>query len=234
MVSELFKERSLDAYLEYFNRDSKSFKITRTIYGIVLFFAFSLGFIIIGSYSLLIFTPLAFYLGYKIPYFVLMNQKKQEELKISFIFPQFLQTFIGLLSSSGNVYQTLKATIDYTNEPLKTELKKLVSKIEKDNNRESYIEFAEFIGTNEAYTIMDMIYQFSEFGIRKDTLNDFRDYIRGLDENKVNELIERKMMSSEKYGYIAIFISVILLIGYASAIFLYYMQDVMDALEFIM
>lgn len=234
MIREFFKEDYLDTYLEYFNSDKKGFRITRIIYGLVFFLIFSLGFVLLKKYGLLLFTPLAFYLGYKLPYFALLKRKKQEELVVSFLFPQFLQSFMGLLSSSGNVYQTLKATVEYVNEPLKCELEKLVKNIEKDNKREYYIFFAEFVGTNEAYIIMDMIYQFSEFGVKKESLESLRDHIQGLNENKVNELIEEKMLSGEKYGYMSIFIALIMILGYAGAIFLYYMQDVMDALEIIM
>ncbi|MFD1705221.1 MULTISPECIES: flagellar assembly protein FlaJ [Siminovitchia] len=234
MFTEIIKESYIDAYLDYFKKDKKSFRITRLIYGFVLFFIFAVGFLIMQKPLWLLLTPLAFYVGYKLPYFSLISLKKNEELRTSFLFPQFLQSFMGLLSSSGNIYQTLKATIPYTGEPLKRELEKLVKNIEKDNHRDYYIAFAEFVGTNEAYTIMDMIYQFSEYGVKKDTLHDLRDYIQGLDENKVNELIERKMMSGEKYGYMSIFISLFLLLGYAGAILFYYLGDIMDALKVVM
>lgn len=231
MLIELWKESYLDAYLDYFKKTKKEFKVTRLIYGSILFLIFAMGFLIMGEYLYLLFTPIAFFVGFKLPYYNLMSTKKKDDLIISFLFPQFLQSFMALLASSGNVYQTLKLTATYVNDPLKSQLEKLVANIEKDNKREYYLEFAEFVDNNEAYMIMDMIYQFSEYGVKKETLEDLRSYIQGLDENKVNELIEKKVLSAEKYGYVGIFIGMFFVMGYAGTIFAYYLQDVMNALE---
>ena len=160
-----------------------------------------------------------------------MSTKKKNDLVTSFLFPQFLQSFMGLLASSGNIYQTLKLTVDYVNDPLKSELEKLVARIEKDNKREYYLEFAETINNSEAYMIMDIIYQFSEYGVKKDTLDNLKNYIQRLDENKVNELIDRKLLSAEKYGFVGIFIGMFFVLGYTGTIMAYYLQDVIKALE---
>lgn len=233
MLIELIKEDYLDVYLEYLNRDKKKFRNVRFIFGGIMFLAFALGVLIMKKYMLFLGIPIAFLIGYKLPYLNLMMSKKQSDLMVSFMFPQFLQTFMALLSTSGNVYQTLKATLPYTSEPLKGRLKNLVAKIEDENNRDNYVEFAEFVGTSEAYMIMDMIYQFSEFGVRKEIINELKNYIQNLQENKVDELIERKMVAVEKYGFAPVFISLFMILGYAGVIFWYYMHDVMDALELI-
>ena len=78
---------------------------------------------------------------------------------------------------------------------------------------------------------MDIIYQFSEYGVKKDTLDNLKNYIQRLDENKVNELIDRKLLSAEKYGYVGIFIGMFFVLGYTGTIMAYYLQDVIKALE---
>src|SRR5690625_768134 len=198
---QLVKEKYLNAYLEYFDRDKKQFTFYRIIYGSVLFFIFATGVLLLQEYLWFLVTPIAFFIGYKMPYWSLISSKKKSDLTVSFLFPQFLQSFMALLQSSGNIYQTLKVTTDYINDPLKSELEKLVNNIEEGNHRDDYMAFANFIGTNEAYMIMDMIYQFSEFGVKKEAINELESYVQSLQENKVNELIERKMLSVEKYGY---------------------------------
>lgn len=228
---ELLKETYLDAYLEYFKKTKKEFRTSKLIYGFVFFFIFALGFLVVGKYKYLLLTPIAFFIGNKLPYYNLMSTKKKNDLITSFLFPQFLQSFMGLLASSGNIYQTLKLTTDYVNDPLKSELEKLVARIEKDNKREYYLEFAETINNSEAYMIMDIIYQFSEYGVKKDTLDNLKNYIQRLDENKVNELIDRKLLSAEKYGFVGIFIGMFFVLGYTGTIMAYYLQDVIKALE---
>lgn len=233
MLAELWKESLLDAYLEYFKKTKKEFNTARYIYGSILFLIFAVGFLMIGKYVYLLLTPIAFFIGFKLPYFSLMSSKKQVDLVVSFLFPQFLQNFMALLPSSGNVYQTLKVTTEYMNDPIKSQLEVLVKKIEQSNDREHYLEFAEFIGSSESYMIMDMIYQFSEFGVKKESLDYLRNYIQGLDENKVNELINKKMVASEKYGYTGIFIGMFFVLGYTGVIFIHYFKYVMDALSVI-
>lgn len=232
LFKELFwKERHLGAYLDYFKRDKKKFTSSRYLLAGFLFLLYAISVLIVKEYWGFLGLPVVFWMGYKLPYLQLLMQKKEKDLLVSFLFPPFLQSFIALLPSSGNVYQTLKVTVEYTGEPLKDELKKLVKKIEKENNRDDYLAFAEFIGTSEAYMIMDMIYQFSEFGVKEDALQELVRYTETLQENKVDELINKKMLQMDKYGYGAIFISMFLVGGFAVLIFMYYMKDVMDAIN---
>lgn len=231
MFKELLKEEYKDVYLDYFQKEAKGFRTTRLIYGLVLFLIFSLGILILNKPVWLLMTPIMFYVGYKLPYYSLISLKKSDTIKVSFLFPQFSQSFMALISSSGNVYQALKASVPYTSDPLKRELEKLVKAIEVDNDREHYIRFAEFIETNEAYTIMDIIYGFSERGVKKDSLQELQAYIQDLDENKTNQLVETKLGRAEKYGLSTIFIAMFLLLGYTGSIMFYYFDDVMDALS---
>lgn len=231
MIAEMWKETHIDAYMRYFSKEKKTFTRTRYLYAILFFIMYAMVVLMLKNYVFFAGLPIAFLIGYKMPYLNLMLLKEKQDLTVSFLFPQFLQSFMALLSSSGNVYQALKATIPYTEEPLKEELEKLVKNIEKENKRDDYLAFAEFIGTSEAYMIIDMIYQFSEFGIKKDALREMQGYIQSLQENKTDELITRKMTEMDKLGFAPIFISLFLVGGFAVVIFLHYMQDVMDALS---
>lgn len=211
--------------------DKKRFSRVRYVYGGILFLIFALGILLIKEYLWFITLPVAFYLGYKIPFLNLIFSKRKNDLLNSYLFPQFLQSFLALLSSSGNVYQTLVETIKYTSDPLQTELKRLVENIEQGNRRDDYLAFANYIGTSEAYMIMDMIYQFSEYGVKKEALKELENYIYILHENKTDELIQRKMIEMDKYSYMPIFISLIVSFGFAAVIFFHYFKDITNAIS---
>lgn len=218
-------------YLKYFGKERKKFSQVRYLYGFLFFLMAAMVVLLFQHYLSFVALPLVTFIGYKVPYIMLILSKRKSDLINSYLFPQFLQSFMALLSSSGNVYQTLVATIDYTSDPLQTELKKLVKKIERQNNRDDYLTFAEYVGNSEAYMIMDMIYQFSEFGVRKDSLDELERYILSLQENKMDELIARKMMEMDKLGFVPIFISLFLVGGFAVVLFLHYMKDVTEAIS---
>ncbi|GAA2776160.1 hypothetical protein GCM10010451_68710 [Streptomyces virens] len=126
-----------------------------------------------------------------------------------------MRYFISLLSTQGNVYQTLKATIPYIHEPMKSKLEKLVEDLDRQNinNREAFLEFAESIGSSEAFMIMEMIFEFHEEGINKEDVQELENTINNLQQNKINELIEYKVNQMGKhanpilvYGLIFIFL----------------------------
>ncbi|UZM97422.1 hypothetical protein OL548_19885 [Lysinibacillus sp. MHQ-1] len=52
-----------------------------------------------------------------------------------------------------------------------------------------------------------MIYQFSEQGVEKESIQELERYIQNLQENKVDELIQHKMNASDKFGLFPILIS---------------------------
>ncbi|TES48807.1 flagellar assembly protein FlaJ [Halalkalibacterium halodurans] len=164
-------------------------------------------FALFSSYSFqnislaLIGVPLLGYLGYKLPYVQLLMQKNRVDKIKSIIFPIFLRYFISLLETQGNVYQTLKATLKYVKHPLlHDELQKLVNAIEKKNDRNSYLDFAHYIGTPEAVNVMSIIYDFSEHGVNKKDLKELETIIYQLHFNKTNELIKYKVNAMEKYA----------------------------------
>ena len=231
-MMDFLTEKNLKDYLDYFGKTKKELLKTRLFFGIafaLLFamFTFYLGHTIVTVVG----TPLVFYLGYKYPYVQLINKKKRIDKTNAYLFPDFLQAFIALLPSSGNVYQTLRGTLEYTHDPLKTQLETLIEKIEESNEREHYLEFAEYVGTSEAYLIMDMIYQFSEQGIKREALEEIQRYIRELQENKMDEMITKKMTSIEFLGFTPIFISMFTVFGFAGVLIVYYVSDVLKAIQ---
>lgn len=231
MIGELLSEKSKAIYFEYFRINENKFRLNRYLIGILFFGLMAITSLLLDNYLLLLVTPAAFYVGYKVPYINLISQKKQSDLMISFAFPQFLQSFMALLPTSGNVYQTFKNTLEYTSEPIKGQLEKLINNIEDENKREYYLEFAEFIGTTDAYMVMDQIYQFSEYGIKKNSLGELQRYIQSIQENKMDELIIKKMARMENHGLVPLFISMFLVGGFALIIVYYYIVDVMGSLN---
>ncbi|QNK89092.1 flagellar assembly protein FlaJ [Sporosarcina sp. resist] len=231
MLAELWKEQQLEGYLSYFKREKKSFTLSRLIFGVIITFLFLIIILMTGKNLLYIATPVAFFVGYKYAYFNLMMSRRKMDLMNAFLFPEFLQSFMALLSSSGNVYQTLKQSVTYTSEPLKSELEKLVLKIEDGNKRNDYLTFAEYISSSEAYMIMDMIYQFSEFGVKKEALQELDLYIQNLQENKIDDLIVSKMGAMDNFGMIPILIALFLTGGFAGVVFMFFMGDLTGALN---
>lgn len=231
MFGELLKESRLDWTLKYFDKDKQKFKRTRLIYGVV-FVIIALMFIAyLQNYILFTAIPIVFLLGYKMPYHTLLSAKTKNDKLNTHLFPEFLTSFVAIIPSSGNVYQTLVGTLPYTKEPLRSGLQRLVDRIEDKNDRDAYIEFAEYIGSSEAYMIMDMIYQFSEFGIKKEALVEMQRFGQELEKNKMTELIERKMASMEGLGFIPIFISMLVIVGFTAIIIYHYFVGVLSVLN---
>src|SRR5690625_6360346 len=89
--------------------------------------------------------------SYKIPYIDLIRKKRRDNIIKKFMFPTFLRYFISLLDTQGNVYQTLRATVPYLSEPIKTEVIKMVVKLEQQNvnNRDAFMDFRSEEHTSE-------------------------------------------------------------------------------------
>ncbi|MFZ7947183.1 MULTISPECIES: hypothetical protein [Bacillaceae] len=214
MFFELINESRLNEHLAYFKKEKKDFMKVRIIYGLLLTLIGAMVIYRMGNLLYFIAVPFLFVLAFKYPYYNLVKNKKRIDNDNSYLFPDFLGSFIGLIPSSGNVYQTLVATMPYTKDPLRTGLEELIAKIEDDNRREHYMDFADYIGTSEAYMVMDMIYQFSEFGIKKEPLKELERFVMDLEANKQNEVIAKKINDMEFLGFIPIFISMYLVIGF--------------------
>ncbi|KYG92017.1 hypothetical protein A0U40_03500 [[Bacillus] sp. KCTC 13219] len=232
MIQELFMERLRDAHLEFFQISKKHLLFKRILYSLIVSMLFFIG-ISIGQASAVWFIglPIAFLIGWKMPYLQLLLEKSSIDLKNGFLFLPFSQSFMVLLPSTGNVYQALKATVPYSQAPLNKKLEELIQKIEQGNNRQDYLDFAAYIGSPEAYMIMNMIYQFSEQGVRKEAILALQQYVQNIQENKVDQLIDSKMDTSFKISYLPMLLALFLVVAFALVLFSHYIGTIIDALS---
>lgn len=214
-MTEVLLERNRELYFSHFNINEKKFFKKRLLIALLFFLIYSVFIFRYPSWWLVAGVPIVMLIGFKLPYLELISKKDKQDIIKQYEFPTFLRYFISLLSTHGNVYQTLKATIPYINDPMRSDLKILVEKLEQQNieNRQAFIEFAEKIKSSEAVMIMEMIYEFHEEGINKDDIKELENTIKSLQENKINELIEFKVNKMGKhanpimiYGLIFIFL----------------------------
>ncbi|MFD2658477.1 type II secretion system F family protein [Gracilibacillus thailandensis] len=212
---EFLLERNRQLYYSHFHIDEKKFFNKRLMMALAFFLIYAVIIFRTGNVWLIAGVPIVMFIGFKIPYLELVSKKNQHDIIIQYEFPTFLRYFISLLSTQGNVYQTLKATIPYIHEPMKSKLEKLVEDLDRQNinNREAFLEFAESIGSSEAFMIMEMIFEFHEEGINKEDVQELENTINNLQQNKINELIEYKVNQMGKhanpilvYGLIFIFL----------------------------
>lgn len=231
MITELIKEERLNDLLEFFAKDRKDFKKTRLIFGILFLILGFFIFFLHPKIPFLLIPLIGFAIGYKYPYYSLMSKKQRHDMLNSYLFPEFVQSFIALIPTSGNVYQTLLATYPYTKEPLKSRLATLIEKLQKENKREYYLEFADTLNSSEAYMVMDMIYQFSEYGVKKESLKELQNYMEEIHKNRIDEIINKKMAKMENLGYFPILITMIFVLGFTVIIFLHYWGQVSGSLS---
>lgn len=202
-MKEILFEQNRNLYLEYFKMTKKDLFIQRLKVMLAMTFLFGVIFYYYNDSSLVwLLFPLLLFIGYKIPYYILIRLKSKEDIIRDMMFPTFLRYFVSLIGTQGNVYQTLRAIVPYIEDPIKSELIKLIKKLDdKDyENYQAYMDFANYIGSSEAYMLMGVINQFDEEGINKKELQEFELLVKNLQENKVNELIEKKAHSLEKHA----------------------------------
>lgn len=139
--------------------------------------------------------------GEKYIYIQLINEVKNRKKIRKEMFPDFLKYFNStLVSNNNNVVNTLDMTTQYLDEPLKSEVELLVSKVEDSEGREAFMDFARFIGTGEAVMIMGMLNDFHTHGVDADKVRDMERTVDKMAENILNEKIIRKSNSIEKYA----------------------------------
>ncbi|MEC1177271.1 hypothetical protein P9B03_02140 [Metasolibacillus meyeri] len=233
MIRELLTEQLREVHLSFFHLPKKRFMTQRWLYSFLLSLLFCMGISITQAEVIwYLGLPTAFFIGWKTPYLRLLMEKNTVDVKNAFLFLPFSQSFMVLLPSvNGNVYQALKLTVPYTAAPLDKKLKELIEKIEKGNNRQDYLDFAKYIGSPEAYMIMNMIYQFSEQGIQKESIQTLQRYIQNIQENKVDQLIETKMDTSFKISFLPVLLSLFIVGAFIVLIFAHYFKTIADALD---
>lgn len=231
MFFELLKEEYYEKNLAYFQKTPKDLKKDRLLYAILVGIVGAMFWYIMQDYIYLLAIPIGLFIGYKLPYYSVLSKKEQADKQNRHLFPEFMGSFIALIPTTGNVYQTLRTTIPYTKEPLRAGLEELVEKIRLDNNREHYMAFADFVGTNEASLVMDTIYQFSEFGVKKDSLKELEQFVFELEKNAQNELLEKKMGDMEYLGYLPIFLSMVFILAFVGVMLVEFFSPVMNTLS---
>lgn len=199
---DFLTERNMHIYEDYFKFNKRRFLIKRILIALLFLVLGYLLYVVTSNNWLLVAMPVMAFLGYKLPYIELISRKNKDDIIKQYMFPTFLRYFISLLDTQGNVFQTLKAIIPYVDEPIKTEVIKMVTRLEEQNvnNRDAFMDFAEYIGSSEAHMIMGMIFEFNEEGINKDDAKELENTIKELQENKTNELIEQKVHSLDKHA----------------------------------
>lgn len=231
MLTELIREERLHTVLRFFDKEYKSFRTTRIIY-LIAFVMIGLMASMIAAKSpwFYLTVPAAGIIGWKLPYYNLLALKSKYDKINAHLFASFLTSFMALVPSTGNVYQTLVACVPYTKEPLQGKLLLLIEDIEKGNSRDGYLAFAEYVGSGESFMLMDMIYQFSEFGMKKDTLKELFEHVQDLQKNRIDEVIESKMRSMDMLGFMPMGIAMFMVMCFAGVLIAHYIfTDVMQA-----
>lgn len=225
MFIDLILERRKKELLNFVNLTKGSFMQARLVFmllGIVatlivcyLFFGFENKVVVITIVG----TGAA--IGYKFPYFTLLLQKKEVEERIANIFPDFAQAFSIIMPTRNNILTAMKEAVEFTAEPLQTKLIDVIKKIDAEGDkREFYLELADYVGTADAYTIMDQLYKFSVQGYDEETLRKQQDMIKKMQEDKMDFISDKKTNSMDNIGilpllsasvFIACFVGVILI-----------------------
>lgn len=231
-MKEFFVEKKRNEYLDYFGMDAKKFQMQRIVLGVLLTVLTLIIAYATGKVMLYAAVPVAGILGYKMQYFGLVSNKKHADMVKTFVFPQFLRYFIALLGSQGNVYQTLRATVPYLREPLKSRVEQFVDEIEEENEYEKYLEFAEYIGTSEAHMVMGMIYNFSEHGVIQEELEELERMIDKINENKTDQMVLYKATEQEKYMNMPIFSGLFFVMSFVVIIIVYNLMTVSGFMQF--
>lgn len=225
-MKDLFVEKGLEVTLKYLKINTRKFWTMRILLGVGVLLMLIMAFAKTHNVWFIVISPFVAYGGYKIPYLKVSSIKNRAGIINAFLFPKFLRTFISLLGTQGNVYQTLVATIPFLDEPLKSEVERLVIKIEKSNDRKHYLDFADFIDSNEAYLIMSMIYEFSMVGTSKEMLSELERYIEEIQKNKTSELQQHKVVKMEKHSNLPVINSVLFILAFTFSIMYYYISQV--------
>ncbi|PGR83703.1 hypothetical protein [Bacillus cereus] len=207
MLREIILEENKEYYYRTLGINVKLFHRQRVqgviSFVIIWFVIFALQMYLNGftTITLLAFlsAPLFGYLGWKNQYYKMVQLYNKRKDHLSFLFPEFLTTFISLLGSSqsdGNIIQTLRLTSDYVRDPLKAQLTYLVDSVTKNPDPESayeaFMNFSEFIGTREASQVMMLVYEMYRYGTNESALAELEEKIDRLNDNKLDELVVRK------------------------------------------
>lgn len=233
MLIEFLLERRKSEYLQFVNMTSKDLLRVRLLF-VIMFLMMGMGltmFILkdlnqLQQYGI---PVLAAFLGFKFPYFKLMKDKKAMEEKVAGLFPEFLQAFSTAELTNKIMFQTLKASVPFTPQPIKARLVHLLEQIDENGDkREYYMEFAQFINTPDAYIIMDQIYKFSVQGYKEETMEKLRNNILEIQKNNMEFVINKKTETMDSFGIIPLLATMIFIVIFAGTILIHEMNSALD------
>lgn len=221
MLMDLIFEKNARGIIKHFKGNYTVYTIQKIMVGLLLggIPLAALIFLKVVSIPMAILVGLiGFIVGFKIPYMILLNAMKDEELARRYMFPTFLKYFNSLLSIKATVPSALMESVNYLDEPLKSKVEELALKLEGGLEREYFIDFAEYVGGGESMMVMSMLYDFMKEGIDQDKLKELELMVQSMQENQINENIKARTRAMEKYanppllasiGFVFMFIGVL-------------------------
>lgn len=227
MLTELLREEQLPYILAYYKKDQKHFTKSRKIGMLLYAFLALIVLLFFGKLvSMWYIVPLAALIGYKLPYIKLISKKNKDDHINAYLFPRFISSYIALIGSTQNPYDTLKLTVPYIKGELQDKVIQLIEGIDRDGSRDHFIAVADYVNTTEAYMVMDRLYTFQTHGVDEDALKELEQHIAEIQNNRMDDLIKVKMTRMESVGLMPLFISMVFVIGFAGILMIYYLQDV--------
>ena len=228
----LFSEEKRESYLEYYNKNSRNFLFMRLLIAVIVLIVGVGAYVYLTKPIILAIVPVVAFIGYKLPYYQLANSKKYDDMLKSFIFPQFLTYFLALINTQGNMYQAIRESATHLDGEFKERLMAFVEKVEVDNDFDEYMAFAEYVGTNEAAMVMSMLYDFSEYGVVKEELEELERMIEKLNANKTDQMVRVKSTQQEKYMNAPILISIGFTLVFAVVIIVVNLMKMQQYMQF--
>ncbi|MGR0121722.1 hypothetical protein [Bacillus halotolerans] len=208
-MKDLLFAKSQKVLLDMFKVKKGEFIIQNIICGIALAIPFLIISFLLKVPLLALGSPLLFMIGYRIPYLSLLGKKYHIDTIKYYSFPKFLRNFINFSETQGNVYKTFEAILPYTENPIKDEVVKLMAKLNDprctlEDRREAFFDFGKFVGTPEAFLVINTISNFDQEGINREALEKLEDLVQNLQNNKTNEYIHNKVKAQEKFANVPI------------------------------
>lgn len=227
-MKKLFVENDLELFLDNLKISKRRFIIERIKMATVLPLMIFALVIMLDNPRLLLITPLFAFMGWKMPYFNLVNEKNRNDIIKKNIFPQFLRYFVSLYPTNETVLRTLGAIVPFIDEKnFRDELIKLIESVgvRDVDSSQAYLDFAEFIGTGEARLVMSFLYEFDQMGIKKEELTMLENIVNEMHENSVKELCEYKANKIQRYANPIVIASLFFVFCFVMVVFYSYLTS---------
>lgn len=209
MLVDILLERRTMAYLESVGGKYSTHLMQQILYGIVFAIALgTLGFFTMGGLTIatMLLAIGGIFIGFKMSYILLIQEiGKRKQIRIE-QFPVFLNYFSALVVVNNlNVVNTIGATINYLNEPMKTEVTKLHKKLMLGEGRDAFLEFSRFIGTADALMVIGVLSDFNEYGVDTMKLKELESTVNKLNDAIIDEKIIRQATKIESFANYSLF-----------------------------